>query len=150
MEIEHYHDNGTMSRQKISINPEETLKECRDISIDCCNKTKGRMKKECRDIAKFVTTKARKSSQKFFAIIVFMSRQNLPRSAIHGKERMSRQLKLCRDDYCDNPKIRGPLINHQPAKDLWISYDPIPHICVPFIGTHHFTIRQSPCGCCVT
>ena len=57
------------------------------------------MKKECRDIPKFVTIKASKSSQKFIAIIVFMSRQNLSRSIVHGKERMSQHLKLCRDNY---------------------------------------------------
>ena len=42
-----------------------------------------------RDIAKFVSTKESRSSQKFVAIIVFKSRKNLPRSAVHGKERMS-------------------------------------------------------------
>ena len=79
-----------MLQQKMSRNPEETLELCCDISIDCRNKTKGGIKKECRDIAKFVVTKASRSSQKFVAIIVFMSLQNLPRSAVHGKERMSR------------------------------------------------------------
>ena len=78
MAVEHCHDNGIMSRQKMSRNPEETLELCRDISIDCHDKTKGRMKKECRDIAKFVVTKADKSSQRFVVITVFMSRQNLP------------------------------------------------------------------------
>ena len=89
----------TLSRQKMRINLAETIELCRGISIDCCDKTKGKMKKECRDIAKFVTKKADKSSQNFVAIIVFKSRQNLPRSAVHGKERMSRHLKLCRDNY---------------------------------------------------
>ena len=42
---------------------------------------------------------------------------------------------------CDALKSGGPLINHQPAKDLWISCDPISHICVPFTGTHHITNR---------
>ena len=83
----------------MSINLAETLEFCRGISIDFRDKTKDIMKKECRDIAKFVTTKADKSSQNFVVIIVFKSRQNLPRSAVHGKERMSRHLKLCHDNY---------------------------------------------------
>ena len=95
METEHCCDNGTMSLQKMSRNPEETLEECRDISIDCRDKTKGRMKNKCSDIAKFVATKAGKSSQKFVTIIVFMLRQNFPRSAVHDNERMLRYLKLC-------------------------------------------------------
>ena len=41
--------------------------------VDCHDKTKGRMKKECLDIAKFVMIKVGKSSQKFVSIIVFMS-----------------------------------------------------------------------------
>ena len=77
-----------MLRQKMSKNPEETLELCHDISIDCCNKTKDIMKKECYDIANFVMTKASMSSQNFVSIIVFMSRKNLPRSIVHGKERM--------------------------------------------------------------
>ena len=80
MEVEHCHNNGIVSQQKMSLNLEETLELCRDI-------------------AKFVVTKAGKSSQKFVVIIVFMSRQNLQRSAVHGKERMSRYNKLCRNNY---------------------------------------------------
>ena len=87
---EHCRDNGIMSQQKMSRNLEETLELCHNISIDYCDKTKGRMKKECCDIAKFVTTKAGKSLQKFVAIIVFMLRQNLSRSVVYGKDRMSR------------------------------------------------------------
>ena len=64
----------------MSENPEETLELCHDIT-------------------KFVTKKAGKISYMFVAIIVFISLQNLPRSAVHGKERMSRHLKLCRDNY---------------------------------------------------
>ena len=78
MAVEHCCDNRTMSQKKMRKNPDETLELCRDIT-------------------KFVATKAGKSSQKFVAIIVFMSRQNLPRSAVRGKERMPRHLKLCRD-----------------------------------------------------
>ena len=85
---------GNMSQQKMSRNPEKTLELCRYRSIDCRDKTKGRMKKECLDIAKFVEKKARRSSQKFVVIIVFMSCQNLPRSAVHGKERMSRHYQI--------------------------------------------------------
>ena len=70
---------GTMPPQKISRNLEETLELCRDISIDCRDKTKGRAKKECRDIAKFVAIKVGGSSQNFVTIIAFMSLQNLPR-----------------------------------------------------------------------
>ena len=88
-----------MSQQKMSRNYEETLEECRNISIDYRDKKKGIMKKEYRDFAKFVVTKSGKSSQNFVSIIVFLSRQNLPRSTIHGKERMSQHLKLCRDNY---------------------------------------------------
>ena len=44
MAVEHCHDNGTMSRQMMSKNPKETLELCHDI-------------------AKFVATKASKSSQ---------------------------------------------------------------------------------------
>ena len=57
MAVEHCRDNGTMSRQKMSRNPEETLEECHDISIDCQDKIKGRMKKECREKSRKAFTK---------------------------------------------------------------------------------------------
>ena len=37
------------------------------------------------------------------------------------------------DDYCDPPKLVGPLTNCQLAKNLWMSSDPIPHYCVPLM-----------------
>ena len=40
---------------------------------------------------------------------------------------------------CDAPNLGVPLINRQPAEFLWISGDPIPHCCVPFIEIHIFT-----------
>ena len=47
-----------------------------------------------------------------------------------------------RDSDAPNPRV--PLITLQPTKFLWISGDPIPHCCVPFIGIHIFTkIGQS-------
>ena len=37
-----------------------------------------------------------------------------------------------------------PLTTRQPVEFLWISGNPIPHFCVPFIGIHIFTkIKQS-------
>ena len=48
------------------------------------------------------------------------------------------------EHYCDAPKSRGPLINRQPSKSLWMSGNPIPHYCVPFTRTHNLKkIRQS-------
>ena len=41
--------------------------------VDCLDKTKGGMKKECHDIAKFFMIKVGKSSQKFVVIIVLIS-----------------------------------------------------------------------------
>ena len=87
-----------MSRQKMT-RVEETLDLCGNIEMIVATKSKGRLEKECRGIEKFVTTKVGKSSQKFVVIIVFMWRQNLPRSTVHGKERISRHLKLCHDNY---------------------------------------------------
>ena len=59
----------------------------------------GRGSVICPDIANFVVTKVGKRSHKFVSIIVFMSRQNLPRLAVHGMEIMLRHLKLCCDNY---------------------------------------------------
>ena len=39
---------------------------------------------------------------------------------------------------CDTPNPGVPLTTRQPVKFLWISSDPIPHCCVPFIGIHVF------------
>ena len=72
MPTEHCLNNGNMLQQKISRNPEQTLKECCDIH--CHDKTKGRLKKECRDISKIVATKAGKSSKDFVMTKVFMLR----------------------------------------------------------------------------
>ena len=45
---------------------------------------------------------------------------------------------------CDALNPRVSLITRQPMKFLWISDDPIPYCCVPFIGIHIFTkIGQS-------
>ena len=38
----------------------------------------------------------------------------------------------------DTPNPGVPLTTSQPAEFLWISGDPIPHYCVPFIGIHIF------------
>ena len=47
-------------------------------------------------------------------------------------------------EYCDAPKPGGPLTNRQPAENLWMSGNPIPHCCAPFTGTHNLTkIGQS-------
>ena len=47
-------------------------------------------------------------------------------------------------ELCDASKFGGPLITHQPAKNLWILCNLIPHRCVSFIGIHNLTkIRQS-------
>ena len=43
---------------------------------------------------------------------------------------------------CDTPIPRVPLTTHQPVEFLWISGDPIPHYCVPFIEIHIFTKNQ--------
>ena len=40
---------------------------------------------------------------------------------------------------CDAPKSGGLLIIHQPTKSLWISYNSIPHHCVPFTRIHNLT-----------
>ena len=40
------------------------------------------------------------------------------------------------EDACDTPNPGVPLTTRQPAKFQWISGDPIPHYCVPFIGIH--------------
>ena len=45
---------------------------------------------------------------------------------------------------CDTPNPGVPLTTRQSAEFLWISGDPIPHCCVPFIRSHIFPkIRQS-------
>ena len=43
-----------------------------------------------------------------------------------------------------NPRV--PLTIHQSAEFLWISGNPIPHCCVPFIGIHIFkkNLTKSP------
>ena len=40
---------------------------------------------------------------------------------------------------CDDPNPGVPLTTRQPAEFMWISSDPIPHCCAPFIGIHLFT-----------
>ena len=39
---------------------------------------------------------------------------------------------------CDTPNPGVPLTTCQNAEFLWISGDPIPHCCIPFIGIHIF------------
>ena len=43
------------------------------------------------------------------------------------------------DAACDAPKPGGPLTTRQPEEFLWISSNPVPYYCVPFIGIHIFT-----------
>ena len=38
----------------------------------------------------------------------------------------------------DDPNLGVPLTTRQPMEFLWISSDPIPHCCVPFIEIHIF------------
>ena len=40
---------------------------------------------------------------------------------------------------CDTPNPGVPLTTRQPVEFQWISGDPMPHYCVPFIGIHIFT-----------
>ena len=44
---------------------------------------------------------------------------------------------------CDAPNPGVPLTTRQPAEFLWISGDPIPHCCVPFIRIHILKKNQS-------
>ena len=55
------------------------------------------------------------------------------RLLIHASRKVKKVLQ------CDSPKPGGPLTNYQPAKNLWMSGNPIPHCCVPFTGTHNLT-----------
>ena len=48
------------------------------------------------------------------------------------------------DKACDTPRLGDPLTNRQPAKDLWMLGNPIPHYCVLYTGTHNLIkIKQS-------
>ena len=62
MAAKHCRNNENMSRQKINRNHEETLYLCCDIQIPCRDTMKGRVKKECHDIAKIVATQVDQSS----------------------------------------------------------------------------------------
>ena len=57
---------------------------------------------------------------------------------LRKKKRRGKERKAIDENVMpQNPRV--PLTTSQPAKFLWISSNPIPHYCVPFIGIHIFT-----------
>ena len=81
MTEKHCRNNENMSQQKMSRVLEETLDLCCNIEMIVVINQRAYLRRN-------VATKVGKSSQKFVAIIGFMSRKNLLRSIVHGKERM--------------------------------------------------------------